>query len=92
MECLLSYVDKKYHRLIMKNQPKLKVLLGESSKSGESGKTEKPLNGPPMSRDTNESITDSVSSEQIQFCIHFFNRLTPSFAGINDRVQYSSVQ
>lgn len=64
MECLKDYVHKKYHRLLLNGLPNFKVLLGQStgsqSKLNPNLPSLKILNGPEMSRDTNESQLDSV--------------------------------
>lgn len=67
MECLKDHVEKKYHRLLSNRLPNFQMLLGNKSivKSNiqlfeQSGKI---LNGPEMSRNTNESETDEVSGQ-----------------------------
>lgn len=65
MDCLKDHVNKKYHRLLLNGLPNLQILLGkhsEESKKKINASSEKILNGPEMSRDTNESEYDSVSS------------------------------
>lgn len=61
MECLKNFVDKKYHRLLLYGLPNFKSLLGlrtaSQSKSIPNIPSLKILNGPEMSRDTNESDT-----------------------------------
>lgn len=70
MECLKNHVHKKYHRLLLNGLPNFRILLGQST--GSQSKLDpnipslKILNGPEMSRDTNESELDTVI-EQIVF-------------------------
>lgn len=62
MECLKDHVDKRYHRLLLEALPNFKSLLGiltgSQSKSILNMPSLKILNGPEMSRDTNESHSD----------------------------------
>lgn len=61
MECLKNHVNKKYHRLLLNCLPNFKILLGQStgsqSKLTPNIPSLKILNGPELSRDTNESDT-----------------------------------
>ncbi|XP_031635930.1 serine/threonine-protein kinase pelle-like [Contarinia nasturtii] len=64
MECLKDHVHKKYHRLLWSALPNFHVLLAKISMetSKRNNASSKILNGPEMSRDTNESsdYSDSV--------------------------------
>lgn len=53
MECLKNRVDIKYHRLILKKLP-------TDIRKDDNTSSEKILNGPEMSRTSNESTYDSV--------------------------------
>lgn len=66
MDCLKDHVHKKYHRLLLYGLPNFQILLGQKS-STESGiknnaTSAKILNGPEMSRESNESETDMVKN------------------------------
>lgn len=62
MDCLKDYVHKKYHRLLLNGLPNFQILLGRSTEeiSRRNTQSQKILNGPEMSRDTNESSYDTV--------------------------------
>lgn len=63
MDCLKNHVDKKYHRLLLNGLPNFQILLGkhsEQTKKNNNVTSVKILNGPEMSRDTNESEYDTV--------------------------------
>lgn len=63
MDCLKDHVHKKYHRLLLNGLPNFQILLGrntdEISKRNNTA-SQKILNGPEMSRDSNESEYDTV--------------------------------
>lgn len=68
MECLRDHVHKKYHRLLLNGIPNLKILLGQSASSASKLDPNLPslkiLNGPAISRDTNETDIDTVRNLQ----------------------------
>lgn len=69
MECIRNLVNQRYHRLILKDQPNLNMLLSMDSMSLDDSKASKKiLNGPEISRETNQSETDTVNS--IHFVFH----------------------
>lgn len=61
MECLKDHVHKKFHHLLLNKLPSFQKLLGKKSfadsKNQFNNTSDKILNGPQMSRDTNESET-----------------------------------
>lgn len=62
MECLRNHVHKKYHRLLLNGIPNLKILLGQSTESKLDSilPSLKILNGPAISRDSNETDIETV--------------------------------
>lgn len=71
MECLKDYVDKKYHRLLLNGLPNFEILLARSramNSTNQMKSSSKIQNGPVMSRTTNESVSDSVSVNDMNFC------------------------
>lgn len=69
MGCLKNHVHKKYHRLLLNGLPNLQILLGKSTSENSMANKNasmKILNGPEMSRDTNES--DYTVSESTLHC------------------------
>lgn len=66
MECLKDHVNKKYHRLLLNGLPNFQILLGHKTSTESNLKNQvssaKILNGPEMSRESNESETDMVKS------------------------------
>lgn len=75
MECLRDHVNKKYHRLLLNGIPNLKILLGQSASSESKLDPNLPslkiLNGPAVSRDTNETDIDTVINEIFHKLINY---------------------
>lgn len=73
MGCLKNHVHKKYHRLLLNGLPNLQIIIGKPSENSAvkqtNGSDIKILNGPEMSRDTNESDY-SVRDKNIYIYIH----------------------
>lgn len=72
MGCLKNLVHKKYHRLLLNGLPNFQILLGkhtnDDSKTNNNA-SEKILNGPELSRESNESDMTVIASILSSFIV-----------------------